>query len=61
MFSDYEVECLYLGRPFEDWTIHGRDNPSPVVVSEKDIERVRSAIPFITLLVDAAGPATKCA
>ncbi|MBN2026472.1 MAG: hypothetical protein JW854_06930 [Actinobacteria bacterium] len=61
MYSDYEVECLYLGKPFEDRTIHCDDISSPVVVSKKDIEKVRSAIPLLSMLVDAACPAAKCA
>ena len=61
MYSDYEVECLYLGRPFEERTIHGNDSFSTVAVSEKDIEKVRCAIPLLSMLVDAACPAIKCA
>jgi hypothetical protein len=54
MYSDYEIECLYLSRPFEEKTIHSEDTVFPARVSEKDIEQVRSAIPLLTVLVDAA-------
>jgi len=59
MFSDYEVECLYLGRPFEERTIHSDDFISPPGVSENDIEKVRSAIPLLAVLADAACLAVK--
>jgi len=59
MYSDYEIDCLYLGRPFEEKTIHAEDTISPVRVSENDIEKVRSAIPLLAVLVDAACLAVK--
>ncbi|GEM_PF-5873611 len=60
MYSDHEIECLYLGRPFEDKKIHGEDNEPPGYrVTARDIERVRAALPVINLLVNTACMAVK--
>lgn len=61
MYSDYEVERLCLGGPFEDTTMQCDDKSAPLVVSERDIEKMRSAIPLLYMLVDAACPSMKCA
>lgn len=55
MFSEYEVECLYLGKPFEEKVLQ-LENPVSRLqcVSEEDIERLRSTLPLLSALVESA-------
>ena len=61
MYSDYEIDCLYLGKPFEERNIHSEDAGKAYEVSEVDIDKVRVALPLLNRLVDAACVAVKYA
>jgi hypothetical protein len=55
VYSDYEVECMYLGRPFEERTNQGkdlRDRENPL--HSADEQRYPPAHPPVSLLVATA-------
>ena len=60
MYSDYEVTCLYLGKPFEERILHAEGLiPLELTVSERDIENARSTLPLLAQLVEAASSACR--
>jgi len=55
MYSDYEVECMYLGKPFEEKIIHADDLRDRVIpLRNRDETRMLPAHPLISLLAGAA-------
>ena len=57
MYSDYEVECMYLGKPFEERTIKREDPISTVTpISMVDMRCAAAPDPFFTMAA-AAGAA----
>ncbi|MEW6555315.1 MAG: hypothetical protein AB1384_13645 [Actinomycetota bacterium] len=56
MYSDHEVECMYLGKPFEERNLHGEDRhgkESPPLGTEEP--QKSPELPRMPLLVAAAG------
>ena len=46
--SDYEADCLYLGRPVEDESLrHELERSEPLGLSEDDIDRMYLGLPLL--------------
>lgn len=52
MLSDQEVNCLYLGRPFEEKVLHSVDTRAEErPLSAQDAERILSTLPLLNELI----------